>query len=225
MRSDRVQSRRSEMFEGDWINNLTSVSWLINFKKHKLPHCHLYFIGPEGKPFTKVGISVNPYKRLAEIQTGSWEPVKIHGSFWLETVHQARKMEKELHTRMQNAGLHSAGEWFAIRPKDAIEEAYVASMDLGLKLNNHFPSEEIEDDVWNLARDFFYSTSAHKKSTFEERTAMAVHQSDKDKKKDLARVAEYGISKDTLSGLRIAQEYDWEKWRPLTQVDLKKDQR
>jgi hypothetical protein len=202
MRSEQVQNQRSEMVQ-DWSSDIEALSWLIDFKKYKLPHCHIYFVGPEEKSVTKIGISINAYKRLGGIQTGCWEPVKIHGSFWLETVHQARQMEKHLHNKLCAAGLHSAGEWFSISPKEAMEEAYIATIETGLKLNRHFPTEDIRQEVWDLARSLFYATDSHEKCTPEQVRAQILHDKEEKYKRRLARLANYGISESTMSAVRV----------------------
>jgi hypothetical protein len=210
MRSEQVRNQRSEMVK-NWTSDPERVSWLIDFKKYKMSHCHLYFIGPENPKVVKVGISVNPYKRLIDIQTGCWAPVSIQGSFWLETVHQARKLEKEIHKRLSEGGLHSAGEWFKLSAQEAVEEAVIASMDLGLKLNKHFPSEQIRNDVWDLAHDLFFRTDAHEKCTDNEISEYFSHQDEESCNRQLARLAEYGISEATMAVVRTDPDGRWER--------------
>lgn len=212
MRSEQVQNQRSEMVR-NWSSDPESVSWLIDFRKHNLPHCHIYFIGPDNPKVIKVGISVNPYKRLTGIQTGCWAPVRIMDSFWLDTVHQARKLEKEIHQRLSSNGLHAAGEWFKVSANEAVEEAAIASMDLGLKLNKHFPSEQIRNDVWDLAHQLFFRTEAHEKCTEEEIEEYFVRKSEEKCNRRLARLAEYGISEATMDGVRVDGPDYWERKR------------
>jgi hypothetical protein len=210
MRSEQVRNQRSEMVK-NWTSDPERVSWLIDFKKYKMSHCHLYFIGPENPKVVKVGISVNPYKRLIDIQTGCWAPVSIQGSFWLETVHQARKLEKEIHKRLSEGGLHSAGEWFKLSAQEAVEEAVIASMDLGLKLNKHFPSEQIRNDVWDLAYDLFFRTDAHDKCNKKEINEFYLHTTEENCNRRLARLAEYGISEATMDRMRVVEPDIWEE--------------
>ena len=71
----------------------------------------IYFIS-NGK-YVKIGFSKNPLKRLAQLQTGSSEPLEILG-----TINGTLATEKYLHRYF--ADKHIQGEWFALNHEDIL---------------------------------------------------------------------------------------------------------
>lgn len=65
------------------------------------------YVITDGEHF-KIGVAVDPMKRLSELQTGN--PHRLALRFFYET-HRAREIEQAAHTRLAN--LRMVGEWFA----------------------------------------------------------------------------------------------------------------
>lgn len=71
----------------------------------------VYFIQAAESGRVKIGIAANPVRRLAELQTGSPEPLRILG-----VIPGGARLESQLHARFADDRLH--GEWF--RPSLAV---------------------------------------------------------------------------------------------------------
>lgn len=70
----------------------------------------IYFIGPvDGSPL-KIGISLNPFSRLIELQIGNWEELVLHGVIWAD-FEDAEKIEKTSHKIADKSGILARGEW------------------------------------------------------------------------------------------------------------------
>lgn len=89
--NDYLQSRNSGLTEEDLIAGLPYLG------------CYVYFI-TDGE-FIKIGISVNPWKRLSSIQTGHPKKLRIAAIF-----KGGREEEFQLHGRFAEYRAH--GEWF-----------------------------------------------------------------------------------------------------------------
>jgi hypothetical protein len=88
-------------------------------RKHR--PCYVYVIGPANpdksdKIAFKVGISVNPERRLKSIQTGCHFEVAILTSAWFRGTKQAREFEVQVHSCLKTLNTH--GEWFSLSSRD-----------------------------------------------------------------------------------------------------------
>jgi hypothetical protein len=78
----------------------------------------VYVIGRRGGP-CKVGMSADPIKRLASIQTGCAMEVEIWGYCTFPSRLVAKSFEKAAHQSLARKRMF--GEWFAVEPEDAIQ--------------------------------------------------------------------------------------------------------
>jgi hypothetical protein len=84
--------------------------------------CYVYFIGGEGTP-VKIGLSNQPYERLAALQTAHWCKLSI-----LAKVEGKLADEKALHARFAAHRLH--GEWFTRCPEIDAEIARLTEQEI-----------------------------------------------------------------------------------------------
>lgn len=71
-----------------------------------------------GSAFIKVGVALNPSKRLKDLQTGAPLKLRLFDMVKIATARQAYKYENEVHRRL--ARFASEGEWFRCKPEDAM---------------------------------------------------------------------------------------------------------
>lgn len=85
------------------------------------PESVIYIIGPANGEACKIGVAMNPAKRLAELQIGCWKELKIFALFWFieGSVYGAEKLAHRIADRM---GKRLQGEWVDMDPGGA---AYV----------------------------------------------------------------------------------------------------
>ncbi len=86
---------------------------------------YLYVIASSVEGPCKIGYSVQPEKRVRQLQTGHAQTLKLHYSE-LVPQHEARRIEKQIHTTI--GYLRSRGEWFNITVNDAIAEVQFGLM-------------------------------------------------------------------------------------------------
>lgn len=79
---------------------------------------HVYVIGPRGGSVVKIGRSVDPKKRVTEIQLMSPLPLDVLWS------HSGGHLEAKLHGRF--AHLRTHGEWFDFGDDDPVEAVRAA---------------------------------------------------------------------------------------------------
>lgn len=86
-------------------------------------HAHVYIIarmkGNRPTRPVKVGISSNPDKRLASLQTANPFPLVLLTTFYCPTRGMAKELEACFHETQSNRRL--SGEWFDIAPIEAVE--------------------------------------------------------------------------------------------------------
>lgn len=83
------------------------ISWKPTKRKPRIAQsiAQIYFIQAEGNNLIKIGIAINPEKRLRQLQSAS--PVKLH---LLKTIEGGFSAERGLHKRFKDTRTH--GEWF-----------------------------------------------------------------------------------------------------------------
>lgn len=88
----------------------------------------LYVIGGDGLPHVKIGTSINPQKRLRQLQPGS--PIRLT-VLW--TTPGDSTLERQVHARFD--AYRSYGEWFDLTPlgdpPTAVQEAVRALLTTG----------------------------------------------------------------------------------------------
>jgi hypothetical protein len=134
--------------------------WLVNWKAWDLPYCSLYVVSTDSKWPCKIGISIDPYKRIGGIQTGVWRRVDVHKCFYLKTVKQARALEQKIHQTLTDQGKWLHGEWFDLRPEQTTDIIEFEAMVLGLEINSEIEDDEIANslynDMWEATRHLKY---------------------------------------------------------------------
>lgn len=124
----------------DRTKPIEDLVWLVDWKAHDLPYCSLYVVTPDNNWPCKIGISVFPRKRVASLQTSVWRPLNVAHCVWALNSQEARRLEKKIHATLteDNKWLH--GEWFDMRPDDALEMINFCAAVEGVEI-----SDKIED--------------------------------------------------------------------------------
>ena len=91
-----------------------------------MPQCHMYFIGTAASPaITKIGISLDPRKRLAGLKTASPFPLFLFASVGFKDRTQAEWSERVMHAALEDYRMR--GEWFSVSPSSAFEVSKAVS--------------------------------------------------------------------------------------------------
>jgi len=67
----------------------------------------------------KIGIASNVKNRLGQMRTHNIASLSIFGTWWFGTGNEARQVERYLHAALRKHRVR--GEWFRIKPDDALE--------------------------------------------------------------------------------------------------------
>lgn len=99
---------------------------LYEAKTHYQDTC-IYIIGPSdpGVDIHKIGLTVNPYGRLSQLQIGNWHRLEVKGLIW--PYNKAVTIERNAHLAAKEMGIWLSGEWLALGVDDAIELALKAA--------------------------------------------------------------------------------------------------
>lgn len=133
--------------------------WRVNWRQIGLPYCGVYVITTDSLYPCKVGVSVNPVKRLTTLQTSHWRPLQISGYRWAETANDAKAIEKEVHRALAEKGKALLGEWFDVRVPEAVEAIEWASMMTNIPVHRHIPDNP--DVEWELMSISLDTSMAH----------------------------------------------------------------
>jgi|GEM_PF-3811005 len=79
----------------------------------------VYVITTKARNCAKIGISDNPTKRRANLQTGNSQQLMVHATFWLEKRQHAALVEQHCHRKLKAKGHFTIGEWFSVEPETA----------------------------------------------------------------------------------------------------------
>lgn len=111
--------------------------------------CSVYVIGFDvDKGPSKVGISSDPVRRMASLQTSHHQRLVLAGSWRLPDREAARNLECSFHA-VQSASRLS-GEWFDIPPNKCMA---ILMLGLGVMLNKHYGLEPaLVDEVLAFSR-------------------------------------------------------------------------
>lgn len=86
-----------------------------------MKECYVYIIGHEHATFghaVKVGITKSIGGRLASLQTGSCESLRLFFSFKMPNRESAMRVERGFHTHFDDRCIR--GEWFGMPPEGAL---------------------------------------------------------------------------------------------------------
>jgi hypothetical protein len=83
-------------------------------------HFYVYVIGPDSGFPCKVGVAIDPRKRLCSLQTASWEDLYIYSAEWMPTRGIAYKIERLVKNRLKAHCIR--GEWFNVLASDLTKE-------------------------------------------------------------------------------------------------------
>lgn len=100
----------------------------------------IYVIGSRAQTHAKIGISDNPLKRRASLQTGNPSQLIVHSSFWLFNREHASILEKQTHRALKARGNFLTGEWFNVEPAIAeriISEVYDELIERQIIVEDH----------------------------------------------------------------------------------------
>ena len=117
--------------------------WRVDWKVHGLPYCGVYVITTDSLAPSKIGISVNPGKRLAALQTSHWRMLQITEYRWCATVADAVRIEKEAHRILSGDDKALMGEWFDVRANQAADVVDFAGQLLGIEVRKDIPDEDV----------------------------------------------------------------------------------
>jgi hypothetical protein len=140
-----------------------TMLWLVDWKAYGKPYCSLYVVTPDNGWPCKVGVSVHPYKRVAQLQTSVWKPLEVAGCFWLPTVADAKTLERKLHETLteENKWLH--GEWFDMRPEDVLPLVSFSASVAGVECSDRIEDEHALNDVRERLLAAAYKGNGQKK--------------------------------------------------------------
>jgi hypothetical protein len=127
--------------------------WRVDWKREQLPYCGVYVISTDSLFPCKIGVSVNPAKRLASLQTSHWRGLQISEYRWCETVADATRVEREAHKILRAHDKALLGEWFDVRPSEAVEAMEWAALTVGATLRSDIPTPGLEERLRRIASD------------------------------------------------------------------------
>jgi hypothetical protein len=134
-------------------NNPRPLVPAIDWTEFDLPYYTVYVITTQDQWPTKIGISNAPLKRIAALQTSHWKRLVIWGGYWATTSKEARRVEWMSHGELMGQDRRLLGEWFDIKPEDALATVKLVADRKGIALSDEFPSDEIRDRMVVLADD------------------------------------------------------------------------
>ncbi len=135
-------------------SDMASALWRINWKKLGFQYCGVYVITTDSLYPCKIGISQNPASRVANLQTAHWRQIQITEYRWCRNVHDAKKIEEAAHRFLAEKDKQLLGEWFDVRPKEAVEAIEWASLMENIEVNSGVP-EDARKIADNHAGDSF----------------------------------------------------------------------
>lgn len=94
----------------------------------------VYVIAPDENGPSKIGVSMNIGRRLANLQVGCWMPLAVFStricfkrfdgtlvSLWGQMDSGARYVEAKTHAKLKDCDAHLHGEWFDVSVAEAIQ--------------------------------------------------------------------------------------------------------
>lgn len=149
----RANSRLSDV-------GIRDVLWLADWKEFNLPYCSLYVISTDGEWPCKIGVSVSPYRRVMSIQTSVWRPLSVSHCVFTPSVDDAKKLEKAVHRRLSEDSRWLHGEWFDLKPKQALEMVEFVAMIEGIEISYEPEEGEVMRYLEDEVREWRHGLSA-----------------------------------------------------------------
>lgn len=132
--------------------------WRVDWRREGLPYCGVYVISTDSLNPCKIGVSINAEKRLASLQTSHWRQLQVSEYRWCNTVDQAFRIEREAHQILKSNGKALLGEWFDVRPSDAIQAMEWAALTHNIELHSGIPDDAgVRSWLENVAVEVKYS--------------------------------------------------------------------
>lgn len=94
----------------------------------------IYVITSDEQGLCKIGISGHPSRRLNTLQIGAFSTLRV---FWASRLNRddAIRLELRVHECLKKTSMFVRGEWFRIRPEDAVK--IITSVADGLRMTMH----------------------------------------------------------------------------------------
>lgn len=86
------------------------------------------------------------------MQTSHWRLLQITEYRWCENEQDAKAVEKLVHEHFREQGKCLNGEWFDVRPDEALEAVEWVALAQGIAVNKHIPAE-IEEDFLRACQE------------------------------------------------------------------------
>lgn len=116
----------------------------------------VYFVQAGKRPekaFTKIGVTTDIDRRLAEMQTGNAYTLKCTGLIPCESREQAFRLERHIHHKLRH--LWMSGEWF--RPgwynMEEVLGSFEPDLELPLGIQRTFAGKDTKDEIAFLKRE------------------------------------------------------------------------
>jgi len=75
-----------------------------------IPRMHKIYIILAGDEAMKIGLALDPEKRLEQLQIGNHRDLRLVAAFYAGSLMQSQKKEKDIHNILHK--YHIRGEWF-----------------------------------------------------------------------------------------------------------------
>lgn len=104
-------------------SNLDAVRDVCSIFRNHYADVHdvVYVVGTLTAECVKVGMAVDPVKRLAQLQTGNPSRLYLHRAFWTLSKDSAQLIEARAHSFLRRKCNRLTGEWFYCPPTLAHE--------------------------------------------------------------------------------------------------------
>lgn len=121
--------------------------WLANWRKFGFERSTIYVVSPDNSWPCKIGIANHGYSRVKSLQTSVWRPIKADFSAWTNTRTECSSLEKAVHRMLDEEGLWLHGEWFDMRPEQAVDAIRFQAAVTGIEINEVVEEENIIDSI------------------------------------------------------------------------------
>jgi hypothetical protein len=88
----------------------------------------VYVIGVDGAPHSKIGVSVDPIRRLFDLDGGHYHRLHLHGVIFCPT-RKSVSIEQEVLERATLQGIRMNGEWINAQPEQVLMMALESARD------------------------------------------------------------------------------------------------
>lgn len=124
------------------------VKAAYNIKRDEMrPFNCLYVVSPDDEEVSKIGIAIDPFKRLSAIQTCCWKRISLRALFWFPEEFENARLEYAALKLAKKEKVNLLGEWVDLPPDEAV----------GLVLTAANPDMRFTDNH-GLIHDWFTDT-------------------------------------------------------------------